>query len=814
MNHVLSASEYSIFDNPRAQAIKEALIQFSLYDTQPVVFESFENKFILSDDISLSQAHESYLLSKYDNLEQINENESLLLANYYSPEFLSRSGKYDSTVNYLKTVNEGVISTITTALSSMTEGGSAIGILQFALDIVGLIPTSWIGIPIDMAANLINGIIYSARQMYLLSFLSFISLIDITKLFTPFKTAIKGLKSVQDFFGQLWKGTGFGKPAAEALLKTTEAVKNKNLITMLGKVLGKVVRWLSTIGLKFLKSLIGLLVKAVDTLTLGVFKLDKYIPMLTRGIDTMTAKLTGFCTEAEAAVKVIEEAKAVGTKTATTSADAVTKAAKNTADKAADKFAKKTGREMPAGFKKGAENASNVGMTNKLGKVESFAEEVYKKSEAKFEKLFPNVTHPGIKKAYAYNDAAKELVDNILNKKSGLLSITKNPKIMREFAQGKVWKGADKILSDAIRKGDPTVLTETLTKMIDDPEFFKLVSLNSPDVAKTMMTFKNAPEALITGARNFKDFGKKWGKWKGMRTLRTLPTFLLKVAVKTTECGQFLGNLNSANTLANNVWDIGSSVAKQQYNNAINEDNLDMLNMASVLDRVYEQTTDPELDVSRETLEELRRTNPDAYQALVTAEAEATRKARELKDRTNSKNPCLDLFNIKQAEVGAGLKEPKPKPDSKQLNIPTDKVVKNLKTPEDFKNANTDNYTKGALSKIGEPDAMIEAQHPLHDQSPVVKAYFSNVVTIGGEILPTTENDPSRLDAQLDAMIRDGFMQESEREGTKAYILESWKNQTVPKEVEEAANPTSVPVENPPNTNESKFKIGKLIAKR
>lgn len=52
-------------------------------------------------------------------------------------------------------------------LKGITEGGSPIGIAQLLLDIIGAIPASYIGIPTDVVANLINAIIYFGRGMIL-----------------------------------------------------------------------------------------------------------------------------------------------------------------------------------------------------------------------------------------------------------------------------------------------------------------------------------------------------------------------------------------------------------------------------------------------------------------------------------------------------------------------------------------------------------------------------------------------------------------------------------------------------------------------
>jgi hypothetical protein len=69
---------------------------------------------------------------------------------------------------------EGSIMSILKMLwNGLTEGGSAIGIFQFILDIVGLIG-DFFG-PIGLIADVINGIIYLYREKYMLALISFIA---------------------------------------------------------------------------------------------------------------------------------------------------------------------------------------------------------------------------------------------------------------------------------------------------------------------------------------------------------------------------------------------------------------------------------------------------------------------------------------------------------------------------------------------------------------------------------------------------------------------------------------------------------------
>jgi hypothetical protein len=426
----------------------------------------------------------------------------------------------------------------------------------------------------------------------------------------------------------------------------------------------------------------------------------------------------------------------------------------------------------------------------KGGTVGGFSADMLAKSEAKFTKLFPGVTNPAVKKNFMYNDATKQLVENILSKQSGLISITKNKKIMAALSTGKTWKGADKMLSSVIRKGDPTELGNIMQKMLDDPEFFKLIKTTSPDVVKTMSLFRNAPEALITGSKKFADFGKVAVKssinYRKM-VLQLFPIFLLKVALKGTECGRYISQAKTADDV--------SDLTKQAAMQALTPD---MAAVDEVLSRVYEQTEEELLQLSQQELDNLKAENPQAYTEFVKTQTETDQKIQELKQRTDSANPCFDKTAITQSEVGAII-------DTNNKAWKQGQVAVDLTSPEEFDASNLNNYSKGILSKLKQ-DTNIDAQHPIADQNPVVQAYFSDIVKPSGEI-SFNEDDQSRLEEMLNSLVAQGKMTNEQKEKVKKEITDAWKSGTVPAEVIKAS-------EEEPSQNESLFKVGKFTTIR
>jgi hypothetical protein len=94
----------------------------------------------------------------------------------------------------------------------------------------------------------------------------------------------------------------------------------------------------------------------------------------------------------------------------------------------------------------------------------------------------------------------------------------------------------------------------------------------------------------------------------------------------------------------------------------------------------------------------------------------------------------------------------------------------------------------------------------LSEQNPRVKAYFSDVYDYESGSFSPNEGE-SRLDATLDKMQKDGSLKPDEREDVKSDVLRYWENGSVPPEI-------SAPAKGPESSNESLFKIGKLITRR
>lgn len=226
-------------------------------------------------------------------------------------------------------------------LKMFTEGGSPIGIAQLLLDIIGAIPASYIGIPIDTVANLVNAIIYFGRGMYLNGVFSLLFVL-------PLGNWLKGVKYTFlkpfEWLGLITKGVAEG---------------DKILVQRAGRQMAETAganTFLGTIG-KYINGLAGAVKSVIGNIML-FFK--KFLPesWVAKIEQWMTSNLIKPVQSTETAVKIATEfTEKGGAKTL----------AKGGEDELADQLAKQT-----AQAKQGAELTTNVGtkaVTKKAGTI-------------------------------------------------------------------------------------------------------------------------------------------------------------------------------------------------------------------------------------------------------------------------------------------------------------------------------------------------------------------------------------------------------------------------------------------------------------
>lgn len=238
LNHFARVNEYALFAKP-VYTVDE--LSHSMY-SGPVAEAALSYQLYLFEggDLATTLDRNSYRSGGDPFITWLNESGSQELLQQY--EKLLTEGIWD----VLKQAGEKVVDTVGGAikgagaallrqfpwgekviefLKAFTEGGSAIGVFHLLLDIIGSIPASWIGIPIDVVANVLNGLIYWGRGFYFNAVLSFLFAL-------PLGNILKGLKYTfaKPFkaFSEIVRGTAAGdkqlvKEAATEFKKLADA---------------------------------------------------------------------------------------------------------------------------------------------------------------------------------------------------------------------------------------------------------------------------------------------------------------------------------------------------------------------------------------------------------------------------------------------------------------------------------------------------------------------------------------------------------------------------------------------------------------
>lgn len=81
--------------------------------------------------------------------------------------FVESNYQISRIIDEYTSINEGVVDFLAGLWNALTEDSSPIGILQFLLDLIGFIPASYVGFPIDVVADGLNAIIYMFRGRWL-----------------------------------------------------------------------------------------------------------------------------------------------------------------------------------------------------------------------------------------------------------------------------------------------------------------------------------------------------------------------------------------------------------------------------------------------------------------------------------------------------------------------------------------------------------------------------------------------------------------------------------------------------------------------
>jgi len=339
------------------------------------------------------------------------------------------------------------------------------------------------------------------------------------------------------------------------------------------------------------------------------------------------------------------------------------------------------------------------------------------------------------------------------------------------------------------------------------------MKLVSPNVAKTIAIFKEAPELLVKGPQALKAAQSSLSKlvasggkkaYVGVSG-RALIAFFLKCGIKSSECLMYLGSGSEPTE----VFDKMSAAASDKAS-SFAPTIASFSNSETSTELVTEENSDLEnaLTLSKEEVERLKSENPDGYKALTDQVKSAKESIKDLSAKVKPANPCSIEAAASEAVTGTlisqtGLYQQKGGGDV--TDVDTEEEQEELMKP-----------VKSVLSQLGQ-DPNIDPQHSLTSADPYVKAYFSDVWDWQNEVISPNVSGPSRLDKTLDLMEKEGDLNPSQRDEVKAETLKHWENGTIPAAALEVDEPEESLQENRLQFQlgmVNSLKVGKLITRR
>jgi hypothetical protein len=781
MKFITSSTEFfELHNNPKLIKLRESILAVPIENWKYISTLTFEPaREISKQEAQAITSHQIYLLENFDSISDINRNESLLNRYGYNPVSLTLEGAYLETLESLESLNESIASAVKSFLSTMTEGGTPLGILHFVLDIIGIIPGSWIGFPSDVAANLLNALIYFIQPTpsYLLGFMN-VALAFAGPILAGFKSLFKPfMVGGEKLIGLIWKGSESAALKAGALdFKAGALVIDKGAATSIIPKFGDMLKGFGTFllntGLKIIKSLMSIISKAVKLGSFGLIDLAKILPA-TKFIDELIIKASSAGKAATEAGELLLK----GEERLITAAER-TAAAGSTAAKDAAIAASKDATTVA---KIEADTAKALGNIEGLStKIEA---DIIKSAE--YESFLLSKPSRAIKELYINSAATEKLIGGVLNTKSAssIVSLMKETKISSELVK-MGWKPGEAALVNAIKAGDSAVISKLFGEMTTNPKIMEQIIAKEPRVAQTLSIFKEAPEALISGTKNLRSIQKTLTKLTGglahrSVTLTALIGFILKQCIK----GKCVQDIISRGP--DKILSTVSDTAAGTLISSMNE----LLSKIAV----YEES-DPISGISAADLEEFKTSNPAEYRVLSDKMAAAKSNKSKIVKETNP-NSCQFDSTVAEAEAGNIIKW--------HHAYKEGKVVTNLITPEDFKNSGINDYNKSILALLGE-DTNIDAQHPISASDPNHVAYLSDVYHAKTGSILINETGKSNLDKTLNELVENGSLNPDKKESLKKETLTHWENGTVPDSLGLGDL----------NVDESFFKIGKLITRR
>ena len=465
MKYVLTAQDYQYWNS------NESLQLRNLVESIPVkIWESLDSiQLTFQEATATAHEYQKVLLESFDEIEEINDSQRALFFAGVSEAGLISAEVYQHAVNEAFAVYEGLWDSVKSFISAITEGGSAIGILHLILDIIGLVPGSWVGFPIDVVANILNALIYGARGMWFLAILSAIAAIPANYVFKGLKLSLTPFAKILDKLGiAIFKADTAAVKIASAELKAAAGVDKA---ATLSKALQGFIGFITGSLVMIIKGLGALLGKVVSIATFGMVKGERIVKFIEANIEVPLMKAVKGSEEAVIALKEGDAALATATRTD------VAAAARGLAADEVDLLVSK--------FKK-----LGVGDGDLVAKATN--------SRA-FKEMVEAGAPKAAQEAYVNAAVARMAFDDAIKATDKILA---NPQATR-ILQRAGWRADSNLVKKAINAGDDASLEIIFKEMTENPAILKTLTEGEANVLRV---YSKYPKDFIKHGRHFDDY--------------------------------------------------------------------------------------------------------------------------------------------------------------------------------------------------------------------------------------------------------------------------------------------------------------------
>ena len=662
-------------------------------------------------------AHQVYLFENFENIQDIIRKEDFLARAGYDTIELRINESYLETI---ETLNENLLGSIGDFLASLVSDPDPVemglNILRLVLDIIGLVPFTWAGFPIDIVANVLSALISLYKGEYFSMVLSLLSAIDITQASDVLKMVLKPamplLEKVLPFIFRSGKDVVALEKGVIALKDGIIRIGGKSLLDNVISLFKGIAGFFMNTVMSVVKMLASFMDTAINLATFGMA--GKFGFKISKIVDAISVNVMMVGKNFDTATQILSK-PGVGKDIAQTADDLAKVARRDVALGAQDQALKagKTSSEVGADIGTALKDFDATQADKYISARGGYLSDL-KQTVTSNTKFMDSISHLSSKqKDIAI--AAKMENELIGQAKLSVDKLMKDPEAVKLLGAAG-WKPGGNHLIKIARGGNPQEVKKFFEVFLTNPAIAKNLSKSE---IRAFAPFVAKPEAFIEGVAKFNG---------SVKTLEILTKKGGAIGMRAVPFKRVL------NLVARLVW--------QKYGS---------------LECIIQAGANKAGDAALGATSSLVRTGISALE-----EAEESSNPQ----RAAAKVDCGLQAAVVQATTGSFVAD---FPGSTANLGGTANMGEDPAQAAEFQKKSTD-YSKQVLASLG-LDTSIDVQHALDYNEPVVQAYFADVYDPESGVINVNLVDKSRLDSTIQEMVRMGKIRPEEAAGIKAEAL-------------------------------------------